>query len=62
MTRNALAEGVKVIYCNGYDLARRHTPFCRVELRHRRDLSQLNILTLDKSSVRMSQSNNALAS
>ena len=37
-----LAEGVKVIYCNGYDLARRHTPFCRVELRHRRELSQSN--------------------
>jgi hypothetical protein len=40
VTRNALTKGIEVIDCNGYDLARRHTPFCRVELRHRRDLSQ----------------------
>lgn len=40
MTGYALAKGIKVIYRHGYDLARRHTPFCRVELRHRRGLSQ----------------------
>lgn len=40
MTGYALAKGIKVIYRHGYDLARRHTPFCRVELRHCRGLSQ----------------------
>ena len=39
---HALAKGIEVVDCNGYDLARRHTPFCRVELRHRRELSQSN--------------------
>lgn len=39
---NTLTKGIEVVDCNGYDLARRHTPFCRVELRHRRELSQSN--------------------
>lgn len=42
MAGNTLTKGIEVVDCNGYDLARRHTPFCRVELRHRRELSQSN--------------------
>lgn len=30
MAGNTLTKGIEVVDCNGYDLARRHTPFCRV--------------------------------
>lgn len=41
-----LTKRVKVCGFNSNDLTRRHASFCRVELRHRRDFSHINIIIL----------------
>jgi hypothetical protein len=46
MARHALTEGIEIGDINSYDLTRRHASLCRVELRHCRDLSHMNLLTL----------------
>ncbi|CAD5358014.1 conserved protein of unknown function [Enterobacter cancerogenus] len=43
---NTLTEGIKFGGFNSYDLTRRHASLCRVELRHCRDFSQINIIVL----------------
>lgn len=46
VTRHPLSKRIEVRGFNSYDLTRRHASFCRVELRHRRDCSQINIISL----------------
>ena len=41
-----LLKGIEAVGRHGYDFTRRHASLCRVELRHCRVFSQMNILTL----------------